>query len=139
MWDLKEFGHGEMFAGQFNQVLYGLRSRWDQCVADGNKLAQLKPSLGTWSPCSQRCRRLEVSVPRLHIGHTRLTNGHLMAREAHLVCGHCQVRLSIFHTLVEYPTYSVPRNRFYPSLTSLPPRERLTFHLLLALRLFWRF
>ena len=23
--------------------------RWDQCVADSNKLAQLKPSLGPWS------------------------------------------------------------------------------------------
>ena len=52
-------------------------SRWDQCMADGNKLAQLKPSLGPWS-FSQRCRRLEVSLSRLRIGHTRLTHGHLM-------------------------------------------------------------
>ena len=103
------------------------QSRWDHCVADGNKLAQLKPSLGPWSSCSQRCRRLEVSLSRLRIGHTRLTHGHLMAREAPPVCDRCQVRLSISHILVECPTYSVPRNRFYPSLTSMPPRERLPF------------
>ena len=94
-----------------------------QCVVDGNKLAQLIPSLGPGSSCSQRCRRLEVSLSHLRIGHTRLTHGHLMAR----VCDHCYVRLFISHILVEFPTYSVPRNRFYPSLTSMPPRKRLPF------------
>ena len=88
------------------------QSRWDQCVVDGNKLGQLKPSLGPCSLCSQLYRRLEVSVPRLRIGHTRITHGHLMVREASPVCDRCQVRLSISHILVEYPTYSVLRNQF---------------------------
>ena len=72
---------------------------------------QSKPPLGPWSSCSQWCRRLLVSISRLRIGHTRLTHDHLMAREALPVCGRCHVRLSIFHILVECPTYSVPRNR----------------------------
>ena len=80
------------------------------CVADGNKLGQLKPSLGPWSSCSQWYRRLGVSLSRLRIGHTRLTHGYLMAREAPPVCGRCQVLLSFFHVLVECPTYYVPRN-----------------------------
>ena len=85
----------------------------------------MKPSLSSWSPCSQRRRRLDVSLSRLRIGHTRLTYGHLMAREAPPVCDHCKVRLSISHIVVECPTYSVPRNRFFLSLMSVPPRERV--------------
>ena len=49
----------------------------------------------------------------------------MTAREAFPVCNHCQVHLSISHILVECPTYSVPRNRFFPSLTSVPHSERL--------------
>ena len=73
------------------------QSRWDKCVAVGNMFAQLKLSLGPGSSCSQRCRRLEVSLSHLRTGHTRLTYGHLMAREAPPVCGRYQVRLSISH------------------------------------------
>ena len=102
-------------------------SRCDQRVADGDKLAQLNPFLGPWSSCSQRCRRLEISLSRLRIGHIRLTHGHLIACEAPPVCGRCQVCVSVSHILVECPTYSVPRNRIFPSLTSVPPRERLSF------------
>ena len=101
-------------------------SRWDQCVADGNKLAWLKPSLVPWSSCSQRSRRLEVSLSRPRVGHTCLTHGYLMARKAPVICGHCQVRLSVFHVLVECPTYSVLRSRFFPSLTSVLPCLRLS-------------
>ena len=111
----------------FRSIRAFYQYRWDQCVADGNKLTQLKPSLGPWSSCSQRCRRLEVSLSRLRIGHTRLIQGHLMAREAPPVCDHCQFHFSISHVLVECPTYSVPRNQFYLSLTVMPPREHLSF------------
>ena len=75
---------------------------------DGNKLAQLKPSNGPWSSCSQRCRRLEVSFSRLRIDHTSLTHGHLRSRETSPVCSRCRVRLSVFHTLVEFRAYCVP-------------------------------
>ena len=61
------------------------------------------------------------------IGHTRLTHSHFMACEAPPVCDRCQVLLSISHILVECPTYSVSRSQLYPSLTSMPPRERLSF------------
>ena len=51
-----------------------------------------------------------VSLSCLHIGHTHLTQGHLMASEVF------PVRLSIFHVLVECFTYYVPCNRFFPFL-----------------------
>ena len=88
------------------------------------KLAQSKPSLGSCS-CSERCRRLEVSLSRLRIGHTRLTHGNLMDCEDTPVCGGDQVLLSVFHVLVECLANSVPRNRFFPSLMSVLLRERL--------------
>ena len=86
----------------------------------------MNPSYGSWSFCTQWCRRLEVTLSRLRIGHTRLAHGHLMARETPPVCRCCQVRLSVFNDLVECPAYSVPRSRFFPSLTSMPPCERLS-------------
>ena len=43
------------------------------------------------------------------------------------VCSRCQVHLSVFQVLVECPDYSVPRYRFFPSLASIPTRERLSF------------
>ena len=99
---------------------------WDHCITDDSKLAQLKISLGPCSSCFHRCRRLEVSFSRLHIGHARLTHGHLMACEAPSICSCCQVRLSVFHVLVECPAFSVPCNWFFSSLTSLLPLERLS-------------
>ena len=78
------------------------QSRWDQCAADGNTLVQLKPSLGPWSFCSQLCRRLEVSSSCLRISHNHLTQTHLVACEALTVCNRFQVRLSVFHVLVEF-------------------------------------
>ena len=103
------------------------QSLWGQWVVDGNKLAQLRPSIGPWSSCSQWCHCLEVSLSCLCIGHTCLTNGHLMACIAPLVCDHCQFHLLISHVLVEFLTYSVPHNNFFPSLTSVPPCECLSF------------
>ena len=107
-------------------ILASWQSRWNQCITDDNKLAQLKPPLGPWSSCSQGCRRLEVSLSLLVIVHTSLSHGHLMAREASPVWGRCQVRLSVFHVLVELPAYYVPRNRVFPTLTPVPPRECLS-------------
>ena len=90
------------------------------------KLGQLKPFLGSLSSCS----RLEVSLACLRIGHTRLAHDHLMARESPPIYDRCYTRLSIFHVLVECsvaPAYFVPHNRFFPFLTSVSPRERLSF------------
>ena len=89
------------------------QSRWDHCFADGNKLAQLKPSLGPWPSCSQRCLHLEVSFSCFRIGHTHLAHSHLMAREVPPACCRRQVRLSVFHLLVECPIYSTPVIGFF--------------------------
>ena len=43
------------------------------------------------------------------------------------VCGRCQVLLLVFHILVDCPAYYVLRSRFFPTLTSVPPRDRLPF------------
>ena len=93
-----------------------LGSPFGTSVADGNKLAQLKPSLNPQSSCSQRCLRLEVSLSRLRIIHTRLIHSHLMGREVPPICDRRLACLSIFYILVECPDYSVPRNWFFPSL-----------------------
>ena len=86
----------------------------------------MKPSLGPCSSCSQHCPRLEVSLSRLRICHTRLAHSHLVTCEAPPICGRCQVRLTVFHVSVECPAYSVPHNWFFPFLTLVAPRELLS-------------
>ena len=66
---------------------------------------------------------LAPSPYRPFSSNTRYSDGS----EAPTVCGPYQVRLSVFHDLIECPNYSyVPRNRGFPSLTSVPPCERLS-------------
>ena len=67
----------------------------------------------------------EFPCPFLCIGYICLTHGHLMAYKVPLVCNCCQVLLSGFQVLAEYPPCSVPCNQFFPSLTSVPPCEHL--------------
>ena len=68
---------------------------------------------------------LPAMSPLRIFGHTRLTHGHLISRDDSPVCGRCQVRLLVFHVLVECPAYYVPRNQVFPYLPSMPLRERL--------------
>ena len=93
-------------------------------VADGNKLGQLRPTIGLWQSSCHRSRHQEVALSRLRIGHTRLTHGYLMAREAPQFCSRCRVRLSAPHVLVDCPRYHTTSYRFFPILSSLGPSDR---------------
>ena len=91
---------------------------------DSNILAQLKLILGPWSSYSLQYRCWEVSLARLRNGYTHLT---LMASESPPVYSLFQVCLSVFHILVKCSAYAVTRNRFFPSLRSVPSRESQPF------------
>ena len=95
------------------------QSRWSQCVADVNKLGQLRPTIGPWQSSCRQNRHQEVILIRLCIGHTRLTHD-IMAREASAICTRCRFRLSVSHILVDSPRYHAERSRFlaHPLLSS---------------------
>jgi len=47
----------------------------------------------------------------MHIGHTRLTHGYLMAKEKAPICIACSVRLTVKHILTECHKYEQDRHR----------------------------
>ena len=115
--ELKPFNCTSFFAFSFH-LLFGLlrpslqmsihtiwQSRWSQCIADGNKLGQLRPTIGLWQSSCHRNRHQDVILAHLSIGHTRLTHSYIIALEAPTICTSCRVRLSTSHILVDCPHY----------------------------------
>ena len=71
---------------------------WDGTIF--NKLHQIKPKVGSVSPCRQS-RREDVVLTRCRIGHTFLTNSYLLKRECQPECVPCQEPLTVKHILVD--------------------------------------
>ena len=77
-----------------------------------NKLRALKTTI---SPFPNSCfsnRHWERTLCRLRIGHTNLTHGFLMDQSHQPYCQDCLVPLTIYHLLVECPTYLEDRRVF---------------------------
>ena len=47
-----------------------------------SKLHYIKPRIEEWESAHNSNRKYEVKLSRIHIGHTRLTHGHLMTRNS---------------------------------------------------------
>ena len=71
---------------------------WAKC--DNNKLREIKRSILPWPKPFEMSRRDEVILVRLRIGHTRITHGHLMAKEDPPSCP-CGTIISVKHILTE--------------------------------------
>ena len=86
-----------------------------------NKLRAFKPSV---SPFTNSCfsnRHWERTLCRLRIGHTHLTHNFLMDKSPQPYCQDCLVPLTIYHLLMECPTYLDERRIFglNPSLKTV--------------------
>ena len=68
-----------------------------------NKLRQIKDNVKEWGTSHNKQRKMEVTVARLRIGHSRLTHGHLMEARPQDYCMDCIVPLSVEHVLVDCP------------------------------------
>ena len=71
------------------------------------KLRSVKPSTAAWP--DRPLRREQRILTRLRIGHTRLTHGWLMAKEATPICDSCGIRLSVKHLLIDCRKYENER------------------------------
>lgn len=79
-----------------------IQSAWHTSWAGSveNKLRLIKDEVSLWSTSCRTDRREEVVLCRLRAGHTRLTHGHLMAREEPPACLPCREPLTVEHILV---------------------------------------
>ena len=76
-----------------------------------NKLHEIKPILGEWSPAYREVRRDEVVLCRIRIGHTFFTNSHLLKGEPECVA--CQCRLTVKHILIECADFVHIRQNYF--------------------------
>ena len=83
---------------------------WDGTIF--NKLHQIKPKVGSVSPCRQS-RREDVVLTRWRIGHTFLTNSYLLKRECQPECVPCQEPLTVKHILVDCLDINDIRKKYY--------------------------
>ena len=81
---------------------------------ENQKMKEVARSTRPWKYQDMK-RSEEVSLCRLRIGHTRLTHGFLMSREPPPFCEDCLVQLSVKHLLVECPSISEKRERYFTS------------------------
>ena len=84
---------------------------WNGAVT--NKLHSVKPVLGEWQSSYRRCRKDEVVLCRVHIGHTHLTHSYILKKDPPPVCEHCQCNLTVRHILVECNHFAQERKDIF--------------------------
>ena len=105
----------------YSTIKLACRSSWEAIwsgTPTSNKLRSIKPTLKIWRSSLQEIRKEEVLLARLRIGHTRLTQAHLMQgrrRDDPDLCEDCIVPLTVLHVLVECPSYIEQRRRYLPA------------------------
>ena len=78
-----------------------VQSEWQaNWNAQTSKLKELKPQLGPWQSSLRSCRRQEVILCRLRIGHTYATHSHLLRGEEQPRCQSCDLPLTVAHVLI---------------------------------------
>lgn len=75
----------------------------------GRHCHEIKPNPGPRRP-ARFCRREEVMLTRLRIGHTRLTHSHLLSTTIEApICGDCDCVLTLQHIFFECPSLNRSR------------------------------
>ena len=74
------------------------------------------------------CRKDEVIIHRLRIGHTRLTHRHLMEDRPDPLCNYCnQDALTVHHILIDCQHFAFIRSRYYTATSLRDLFERFSF------------
>ena len=82
-----------------------INERWQQKWNNSNaKLKKVKPTINNILPLPPT-RRDQVKISRLRLGHTRLTHGHLLAKENQPLCEFCHENITVEHVLIDCPQY----------------------------------
>jgi len=77
-----------------------------------NKFREIKHTIEPWPKYTDLNRKNEVIRNRLRIGHTELTQGHLMAETHSALCPTCNTDYSTKHIFVHCPNFIEARKEF---------------------------
>ena len=79
----------------------------------GNKLLDIKPTIGEYQSVVRNIRREEVVLARLPLGHTRVTHSYLLQGEELPQCVGCDTPFTVRHYLLECGDFAQVRNNCF--------------------------
>ena len=87
------------------------QTSWNNSI--GNKLLDIKPTIGEYQSVVRNIRREEVVLARLRLGHTRVTHSYLLQGEEHPQCVGCDAPFTVRHFLLECGDFAQVRNNCF--------------------------
>ena len=92
-------------------ILEEWQTSWNNSI--GNKLLDIKPTIGEYQSVIRNIRREEVVLARLRLGHTRVTHSYLLQGEEHPQCVGCDAPFTVRHFLLECGDFAQVRNNCF--------------------------
>ena len=80
-------------------ILEEWQTSWNNSI--GNKLLDIKPTIGEHQSVVRNIRKEVVILARLRIGHTRVTHSYLLQGEEQPQCVGCDAPFTVRHFLLE--------------------------------------
>ena len=82
----------------------------------GNKLLEIKPTIGEHQSVVRNIRKEEVVLARLHLGHTRVTHSYLLLGEEQTQYVGCDTPFTVRHFLLVCCDFAQVRNNYMKQL-----------------------
>ena len=92
-------------------ILEEWQTSWNNSI--GNKLLDIKPTIGEYQSVVRNIRREEVVLARLRLGHTRATHSYLLQGEEQPQCVGCDAPFTVRHFLLECGDFAQVRNNCF--------------------------
>ena len=87
------------------------QTSWNNSI--GNKLLDIKPTIGEYQSVVRNIRKEEVVLARLRLGHTRVTHSYLLQGEEQPQCVGCDAPFTVRHFLLECGDFAQVRNNCF--------------------------
>ena len=84
---------------------------WNNSI--GNKLFDIKPTIGEYQSVVRNIRKEEVVLARLRLGHTRVTHSYLLQGEERPQCVGCDAPFPVRHFILECDDFAQVRNNCF--------------------------
>ena len=92
-------------------ILEEWQASWNNSI--GNKLLDIKPTIGEYQSVVRNIRREEVVLARLCLGRTRVAHSYLLQGEEQPKCVGCNATFTVRHFLLECVDFAQVRNNCF--------------------------
>ena len=92
-------------------ILDQWQTSWNNSI--GNKLLEIKPTIGEHESVVRSIRKEEVVLARLRLGRTRVTHSYLLLGEEQPQCVGCDAPFTVRHFLLECGDFAQVRNNCF--------------------------